>query len=340
MAKVFLTTTHPHPDGSCEILQASASRDPFGVHQLSDDPSTADLIIFAESLETGYSLLHARRHPLARRFREKVFVQSEHDLAIPFLPGVYTSVPARFNSRSRIRTGCYIWLYPNPYIEPGPLPAIPLLFSFAGDVRTAPDLRGRVLKLEHPQASLEDTSRRVTQAFYGGDDDIKREFQSSYGQRLRDAEFTLCPRGDGPSTVRIYEVMKSGRTPVIISDSWVAPEGPDWDAFSIRVAEADVEGIPALLEARRGEAAEMGRLAREAWEAWFAPEVLFHRTVEACLAITATRTLPERVLRFGVWRQVLTPRYLRIFLREIALEWRATQALYAWRSGRERASVA
>jgi hypothetical protein len=225
-------------------------------------------------------------------------------------------------------------MYPNPFVEPGPLPEKPYLFSFAGDVRTAPALRGRVLALRHPDASLQDTSTRVYTAFYGNDENAKRAFQSSYGQMLRDTLFPLCPRGDGPSTVRIYEVMKSGRAPVIVSDNWEPPEGPDWDSFSIRVPEARVEGLPDLLESRRGDAIEMGRLARQAWEQHFAPDVLFHRTVEACLAIKRTRRLPEAVLRFSVWRQVLAAPYRRIFLRELMLEWSVTQALLARRSAR------
>jgi len=340
MATVYLTTTQPHPDGSCEILRQSAAGDSFGEHQLWEDPETADLILFAESIDTGYSLVHARRHSLARRHAEKTFVQSEHDLAIPFLPGVYTSMPARYYTPARHRTGCYIWQYPNPFVRPGPVPENPHLFSFAGDVRTAPALRGAVVALRHPDASLEDTSTRVTRAFYGNDDDFKREFQSGYAELLRATLFPLCPRGDGPSTVRLYEVMKSGRAPVIISDSWVAPVGPDWDSFSIRISEGDVGRLPALLESFRGKADAMGSRAREEWEQWFSPDVLFHRTVEACLDIQRTRKRPERLLRLGVWRQVLAQPYFKIYLREMALEWGPTSALIAWRAQRARPAAA
>jgi hypothetical protein len=336
MAQVFLTTTHPSPFGSCEILMESARDDPFGAHRPVDDPETADIIIFAESIDTGYSLVHARRHPLTRRFREKTFVLAEHDLVIPFLPGVFTSLPARFYSPARARTSCYVWTYPNPYVHPGPFPDRPYLFSFAGDIRTAPMLRGRVLGLEHPEAYLEDTSGRVFKAFYGDDEEAKRVFQSDYGTMLRNSLFVLCPRGDGPSTVRLYETMKSGRAPIIVSDDWVPPAGPDWDAFSIRVREADVERLPEILEARRGDAGALGLRAREAWEQWFAPEVLFHRTVEACLAIRSTRRLPERFLRFGVWKQVARAPYHRIFVREMMLEWAPARALLARRAAARR----
>jgi hypothetical protein len=93
-----------------------------------------------------------------------------------------------------------------------------------------------------------------------------------------------------------------------------------------------VERVAEILEARRGEATEMGRRAREAWESWFAPDVLFHRTVDACLAIRETRRLPESVLRHAVWKQVVRSPYRRIFLREMMLEWGPTRALLARRA--------
>ncbi len=83
-----------------------------------------------------------------------------------------------------------------------------------------------------------------------------------------------------------------GRAPVIVSDQWVPPDGPNWGAFSVRVAEAGVEGIPALLEARRSEATAMGEAAREAWLTWFSPAAGFHRTVEWCLDLASDA--PER----------------------------------------------
>ena len=98
MADLYLTTTHPHPEGVCELLRLWAARDRAGVHRLCESPEEADVILMAEGLGTEPSLIHARRHPLTRRYREKVFVHSEMANAIPFLPGVFTSLPARFFS--------------------------------------------------------------------------------------------------------------------------------------------------------------------------------------------------------------------------------------------------
>ena len=43
--------------------------------------------------------------------------------------------------------------------------------------------------------------------------------------------------------------MMLGRVPVIVSDQWVPPDGPDWESFSMRVKEREVDTIPAMLEA-------------------------------------------------------------------------------------------
>jgi hypothetical protein len=62
---------------------------------------------------------------------------------------------------------------------------------------------------------------------------------------------------------------------VVIADDWVPPSGPDWDAFSLRVPEAGVASIPALLHGAEGDAAEMGRIARATWERYYEPRSAF-----------------------------------------------------------------
>jgi hypothetical protein len=111
--------------------------------------------------------------------------------------------------------------------------------------------------------------------------------------------------------------MKTGRVPVILSDAWVPPEGPDWESFSIRVPECDLEQVPAVLETHEPDAARMGQRARDAWEAWFSPDVHFHRIVEWCLDIQSTRPLPERIGRFlGYAHLTTTPVLFRKWVKE------------------------
>ena len=102
-----------------------------------------------------------------------------------------------------------------------------------------------------------------------------------------------------------------GRVPVILSDEWLPPAGPDWEKFSLRLPERDAVRVPGLLEERADEALEMGRVARAEWEKNFSPDMIFHRIVELCLEIQKSRRLPEALDRLSIVPQLLRPRNLR-----------------------------
>jgi hypothetical protein len=89
---------------------------------------------------------------------------------------------------------------------------------------------------------------------------------------LLNAKFALCPAGTGLSSFRIYEAMQAGRAPVVIADGWAAPPGPDWESFLIRIPEADIPNLRAILRERESEWSVMGQMAREAWIQFYSPE--------------------------------------------------------------------
>jgi hypothetical protein len=142
-----------------------------------------------------------------------------------------------------------------------------------------------------------------------------REYWRRYGEISKASKFILCPRGMGTSSVRLFDTMRMGRVPVIISDQWVEPQGPCWEKFSLRVPEADFARLPALLEEHEAVAVEMGLLARAQWEEWFSERVCFHRVVEWCLDIKRRRRLPESWARFAPYIQYLRPFHFRHLLR-------------------------
>src|SRR6185295_475378 len=116
---------------------------------------------------------------------------------------------------------------------------------------------------------------------------------SKYARALCDTKFVLCPRGLGASSFRVFECLKAARIPVIISDDWVLPSGPDWNSFSIRVSEKNVEQIPKIVRESEVFAIDMSRKAWQAYRDWFSREATFHRVIEWCLDIRNTRHLPE-----------------------------------------------
>jgi hypothetical protein len=124
------------------------------------------------------------------------------------------------------------------------------------------------------------------------------------------ASLFFCPRGYACSTWRLFETLKAGRAPVIISDQWIPPQGPDWERFSVRIKESEVALIPKVLERYESEAELMGHQVRTAWDEWFSKETVFHRIIEWCLRIQE-RTVHSAVADLAPYVQLLRPHFVR-----------------------------
>jgi len=304
MAKVLLLTTAAKDDprftySDFERLTRAAAADAFRVHELTGDPGAADVILFVGYAEGGAA--DVRRHPFFRKWREKAFVFDSGDVPLPLVPGVYVCTDRSWYSRQRTRGGFYLRTFDQDAPEPDLLPDDHVLFSFMGKVANAP-VRRAILALRHDRSIVREVDSGQTEGGALGE---------AYEESIRKSAFVLCPRGLGTSTWRLFETMKAGRAPVILSDAWVPPEGPEWPRFSLRIRESDAARLPELLAAREAEAAEMGKAAREAWEAWGSREVAFHRVVEWCLDIVRSRRAPERLLCYAVYPHLLRPYFLR-----------------------------
>jgi hypothetical protein len=320
MARVLLLSAAPGDDGDYNRgafarLKKSAEQGIFRDHSLTSDPVAADLILFAEIKGAGPYFELVRRHPLVREFREKCFLFSANAFVIPFLPGVYASIEKRWSSR-RTRSGFYLGVSENQYLEPTPSQdELPYLYSFVGSVENAP-VRSRLAELRHPRSFFQDTSAEYQHVLHGElDEAALHNFWRRYAQMMQASKFVLCPRGLGVSSVRLFDTMRMGRVPVILSDDWVEPTGPAWKEFSIRVPEAEFRCIPDLLEKREEQAVMMGQRARREWEEWFSPAVCFHRVVESCLQIRNARRVPEKIAGLLPYLQYLRPFHFRHRLR-------------------------
>src|SRR5256885_14060646 len=144
MAQVLLISAAPiengngYNRGAFRKLHESAQVDTFQKHSLTDDPSAADLILFAELYGAGEYFRSVRRHRFVKKFREKCFLFCSNDFVIPFLPGVYASIEKRWSSR-RTRSGFYLAVSENEFVklEP-PRDDLTYLYSFLGATDTAP----------------------------------------------------------------------------------------------------------------------------------------------------------------------------------------------------------
>jgi hypothetical protein len=309
--KIFATTAIQTPgvETYLPLLKRLAEQDRFGVHSLCDDAEQADAILFLDGHQhyQDMELTAIRQHPLVVRHREKAFVYSEVDQPWCAMPGLYVSMPKSALEPQRQRACAYISL-PNASAEPRPLPQEPdaLLFSFMG--RGGNRTRERLLKVKHARAHVEDTS---ASDFFGTHDEKIAKQKERYADVMGRSKFVLCPKGAGTSSFRIFETLSAGRVPVILSDEWAPPIGPDWNRCMVIVAEGNVERVGAVLEKVEGEFPAMAAAAWKAWEEWFASDVKFHRMAEALADIMSKRTAPESEL----CRKV-TGRYLRLKARD------------------------
>lgn len=305
----FLITSTPHlasedPFWFPTLVTESYLRGDHRQHEIVDDPHLADALVFFEAdqdSERKFSL-RLRQHPLVKAFPNRCFTVNLSDRPIGYLPGLYASMPRSRMDFSRFRASGYMvpaFANLSRIAERCRRPREPrFLFSFVGG-KTA-SVRQKILdereRLGHA-CYIKET--RIGQNWSGGDQSL---FRQGYCEVMLESRFVLCPRGYGTSTYRCYESMELGRAPVILSDEWVAPNGPDWDDFSLRIPESEWEEIPRILAERAQDWQEMGHAARENWERWFAPAVQPAHALDMVEDLLTTRTYDEGGLH-DLWDQ-------------------------------------
>ncbi len=304
---VFLANAYPQmPRSYIPLVRDLAARDRYKVHTLVEQAEEADLILYVDARSdfNDYYLGALRRHELVRRYPERCMMYNEIFNGWPALPGLFVSPQVRRYDPHRQRPCGYIVGVLNPYCEGcGEHEAMEptLLYSFAG--RPVCPMRQSMMAIDHPRGLIEDTTGY--NYFRGALDSRLMDKQREYADMIRRTKYVLCPRGIATSSYRLYEAMAAGRAPVIISDAWVAPRGPDWSSFAVFIPEKDVDAIPERLESIEDEATDRGRQARKAYEEWFGSDVRFHWMVEWCGEILSSRRVPERIMRRVPNQQVI-----------------------------------
>jgi hypothetical protein len=259
-----------------------------------NQPEDADLILVVD-IDEANVFANLRHNQVWRRFPEKSFGIYEGDNPPRFLHGLYSSVP-----RSWMRTGRFqSCAYPMHQIcFPNDVPAVStvnmlpkdLLFFYAG--RLSHPVRKRLMKLRFPEGDvvMQDTS---TYNHFQTDEITQQAAKARYWELARRAKFGLCPRGAGTSSVRLFELMEAGISPVIIADDWVPPIGPRWEEFALFVPESEISSVYEKVKALEGEYATRGHLARQAWEQYFSPENYWSFILVSVQRIQQTQKLPE-----------------------------------------------
>ena len=190
-------------------------------------------------------------------------------------PGVYVSMPARKFDRGVQR----VWGYYGVPEFQHPIDTVPdLLFSLVASP-THP-CRRPLFGLQEAADSVIEEVRGFT--FYDASSSEFEARREHFRRTLSRSRFVLCPRGRGTSSIRLYEALSAGRVPVIISDDWVPPDGPDWSSISIRWPEGRASGLVDTIRSHDREWEAMSRAAFGAYEAFFAPWEAFERISGLC----------------------------------------------------------
>ncbi len=269
-----------------EEIRAHFQAHPGSVYRLVEEPTAAEIIVLLESnqFRSQHDIASVEQEPHVRDHPEKVFTINYEDHPAGFLPGLYAALSATRYDPLRHAAWCYLFP-PNPEVYRAapvePTDADALLFSFRG--APSHECRDRLFALKLP-IGMRARITRIDRWY-----DHTQDEQTDYVTEILRSRFVLCPRGLAPASHRLFEVMALGRCPVIIGDEWVPPEAVDWECCSIRVAERDIAGLPATLARREGEAAELGRQARQAWERFFSPRHRFEAALDAIVRLRDRR---------------------------------------------------
>lgn len=267
-------------------------------HELVQGPNQADLVLLCNL--PGKNWFESLRFISAVQSNpSQCFAVSDSDRPLPLLHGVYTSAHKKLKFSDRFRSGAYN-LYPqsicNHYFEfsTGEWHKIfkRHLFSFTG--RDSSIVRIRMFQKIWPSSVLVVNTTGLFNAF-GVPQGPQKEWEKKYVEILLESKFCVCPRGVGSASVRLFEAMRMGVAPIILSDDWIFPKGPDWSEFALIVPEKDVDRLYEIAKQNEGRALEMGRKARLAYETYFADEVYFNYLVDQMVDIQRSQKIPERV---------------------------------------------
>lgn len=304
-------------------------------YEWSDNPEECDIILIALP-GNGTSITDYARSIIALELTpkqiDKAFAISLRRAKPLFLfRGIYESASRYGAGRSdRIRSGAFTERAFNELIEEMPVSSQDqlyhqknYLYSFIG--RNCHRVRQAIynLKSNRSDVLIENSSHFNVWSKTKAENFEKR--LQYYTEVIQSSKFSLCPRGFGASSIRLFESMKLGVCPVIISDEWKLPKGPDWNTCSILINEDHVDEIENILIEKEEDHRELGKQAAENYKRYFSRTTYFNWIINSCLDIQETQKIPERY-----WWKLRSVHYL-IFLihKEVNSMYIALKRLYA-----------
>lgn len=153
------------------------------------------------------------------------------------------------------------------------------------------DLRSRALRALERDPGVETNFVRRT-AFWGGaisrfrgpDPDAKRRVRDEFLQNIAQSDYTICCRGAGNFSYRLYETLAMGRIPLFINTDCVLPfaDEIDWRRHVVWVEEAEMPRLGEWLREFHAalspdEFEQRQRDNRRMWEDYLRPTECYQR---------------------------------------------------------------
>jgi Exostosin family len=273
----------------CKLVRQSAAGDVVFVQA-----NHADFIFIVGILETN-AFENLRKLTVWRTHPEKCFIYCEADNPPSLLHGLCSAMPRWKHRFGRFQTCGY---HLHAEWVPNPPPAGPLgfesekryLLSFLG--RRSHSVRRAIFARKWPK----DIYVHCTNYYqrFNPHHEADHAQRQSFWQILRQSKFALCPRGAGVSSIRLFEAMRMGVAPIIISDGWVPPIGPRWTDFALFVRESDIGRLEQIVRTHESEWIERGRLAYAAYIRYFSETNFWPFIKEAVRNIQHDQLFSER----------------------------------------------
>jgi len=231
-----------------------------------------------------------------KKYTNKCFVLSNVDRPVTIYRGLYGSAEKSFFNFGRIRSCSYTDVhepFKNSFIAQHNFNDVlpkEYLFSFIG--RNCHESRRRIFEKEFIRKDIfiED-STEIFNLYEKETRVLARE--KFYYETLLKSKFSLCPRGWGATSYRLFESMQLGVAPVIISDEWVFPKGPKWDQFSIIIKTRELPQLEQIIADKEDRYKEMGKLAKFNFDEFFSDKKYFTYIIENCLELKSKQLIPE-----------------------------------------------
>lgn len=253
-----------------------------------DDPEEADLILLLESATFKWRshIENLKKEPLLQRYAAKVLTYNFQDGAAGFLDGVYVHSEKKRFVPGHHKAWSTLW----PHNE--------LIYTLT-DEQIAASTPQQFCSF---RGSISSTLRKKLVAMYGQEQrrgfkvtlidrwyNHKVDEKQTYLDEMLLSQFVLCPKGICSYTPRFFETMAVGRVPVLIADEWVPPDNLDLEAVAVVVPEKRLGDLEEILNAKKSQAAEMGRKGRLYWKKHFARDVRLRALIDVAVSLQQER---------------------------------------------------